>query len=108
MIEDITKWADLVKINNSIENEVNITDDSIEVNLDLLTEIYENRAYLAKNFTVDKNYTNLDYHTFIGGNLNPFKNLEQFVKFVMHREYIRKDKPLSSVKDNVMYKNILE
>ena len=97
-----------VKINNSIENEVNITDDSIEVNLDLLTEIYENRAYLAKNFTVDKNYTNLDYHTFIGGNLNPFKNLEQFVKFVMHREYIRKDKPLSSVKDNIMYKNILE
>jgi len=97
-----------VKINNSIENEVNITDDFIEVNLDLLTEIYENRAYLAKNFTVDKNYTNLDYHTFIGGNLNPFKNLEQFVKFVMHREFIRKDKPLSSVKDNVMYKNILE
>jgi hypothetical protein len=97
-----------VKINNSIENEVNITEDSIEVNLDLLTKIYENRAYLAKNFTVDKNYTALGYHTFIGGNLNPFKNLEQFVKFVMHREYIRKDKPLSSVKDNIMYKNILE
>ena len=98
----------LVKVNNNIGSEINITDNVIEVNEALIREIYDKRSYAPNNKAVkDKNYTDQKLFTFKAGAENPFTNEALFFKYVIEREVLRKNNPIEEVKKKPMFKDIL-